>query len=256
MTLTVDAKNYIARYLGRDDCFASSGIAYTTSTGARLTGSTYEVVLTMSLRGKGPNGETFSSIPDNSMIGDADLRWIGNNAYCFQGSTSGGVFPWAGPSGTTDTGPLEVNIASGSQHPGAGAPDITLDASGAYAFFKSTPRKYVGAGGLVVTNLSGEYFIYLAWVMRLWHGEAGTTCPTVAPAVEDVSRYLGDVADTMDMSIIFFDSNKRDETFGSFDIPQDYTGKKTMCLTLWGNYDKQALIDELVAEGYSESVLW
>lgn len=251
MALTTAAKDYIAIYLGRNNCFASSGIAYTTSRGERLTGSTYEVVLTMSLRGRGPNGETFSNIPDDDQILDADIAWIGNNSYCTSSKIDQ---PTSGPSGTHDTGPLEVNIATGTENPGGGAPDIVLDASEAYAFFKATPRKYVGAGGLHVTNLSSEYFIYLAWVMRLWHGPAGNTCPSTTPAVEDVSRYIGSATGSMEMTTIFFDANESDDTFGSFNIPQNYTGKKTMCLTLWGNYSKQALIDELVAEGYAEAI--
>ena len=81
MTLTTAAKDYIASNLGRNNCFASSGVSYTDPNGVGGAGSTYNVVQTMKLGGKGPHGEWWDDIPDYRQIGNADITWIGNNPW-------------------------------------------------------------------------------------------------------------------------------------------------------------------------------
>jgi hypothetical protein len=307
MTLSTSAKDFIASELGRNNCFASSGIAYTDPRGVAGTGSTYNVVKTMKLGGKGPHGEWFDEIPDYRQITDPDITWIGNNSYCvgdggtIPGGTSGctpgttrcnrgnietcnsagtswnvstycsdgceivngvptcktgsGGGGGGGDSGTTNTGPLEVNIKSGTDC-GTGAPTVRLDTSEAFAYFKATPVTYVGVMDIYVQNNSSDCYAYFAWEMRMWPGKPGTRCPTTSPARTEISRFLGEVQDTKTISTKMLGASENAMIGGSFEIPSHYEGVYTICLTLWGNFSKQALLDELANEGYPEDIAW
>lgn len=94
MTLTTNAKNYIATHFGSNTCFARSGIRYTDPNGMSHTGSTGDVVKTLRLNAggsaRGPGGETFYDIPDFQSISDADVRGIDSTTYCVDDGGSGG----------------------------------------------------------------------------------------------------------------------------------------------------------------------
>jgi len=146
------------------------------------------------------------------------------------------------------TGPLEVYIGEGSSCP-PGTPNVTLDEAEAFAFFKSVPYKYVGVGGIQVHNLSSSCQIYVAWEMKLWDGEGFTTCPTSSPEVQEINRFLAEPGDRP-LSLKRIDSDGTDVVWGSFEVPDWVTGKKTICLSLWGNNDYDALVAELNSAGY------
>jgi len=46
------------------------------------------------------------------------------------------------------------------------------------------------------------------------------------------------------------DASETDIIWGSFEVPAGMEGEKTLCLSLWGNFDYEALIAELNAAGY------
>lgn len=168
---------------------------------------------------------------------------------------SGGGGGGGGDSGTTNTGPLEVNIKSGTDC-GTGAPTVRLDTSEAFAYFKATPVTYVGVMDIYVQNNSGDCYAYFAWEMRMWPGKPGTRCPTTSPVRTEISRFLGEVQNTKTISTKMLGAGENAMIGGSFEIPSHYEGVYTICLTLWGNFSKQALLDELAVEGYPEDIVW
>jgi len=311
MTLTTNAKNYIASHFGRGDCYVSSGISYTDPNGIGQTGSTGDVVKTLRLnaggRARGPNNETFYSIPDFQQINDDDVRGIDSDNYCIGTTSGGGTFgciagttrcnrgnietcnsagAWivtthcsdgcrtvngrpeciqssgggGGGSGTAETGPFEVTVGetSGSSC-AAGDPSVTLDVSEAYAYYKTAPVPYIGVMKINVRNNDPhgtDCYAYFTWVMRMWDGTGFTTCPTTTPELEEVSRFLATVSDTKAMTLKKIHANETTMVSGSFEIPASAEGRKTICLTLWGNYSYQALVDELAAEGYVKEIVW
>jgi hypothetical protein len=148
-----------------------------------------------------------------------------------------------------------VIIKEGSPH-APGAPSVNLDTSKAFAYFKATPITYVGVMDIFVHNPS-VYYAYFAWEMRMWAGKAGTTCPTTTPELQTISRFLGEVSDKKVISVKMLGANENAMIGGSFEIPAYFKGTYTLCLSLWGNYDKQALLDELLSDrGYVEEIPW
>ena len=160
------------------------------------------------------------------------------------------------PVGVGDTGPLGVYVGGGKPCP-AGSPSVTLELSGAFAYFKAEPVTYVGVMDIWVQNLSPECYTYFTWEMKLWDGEAGTECPTTQPELQEISRFLGKVSDTKKISITRLNASENKMIAGSFEVPETMEGEKTVCLSLWGNFNKQALIDELLTDGgYEEEIPW
>ena len=262
MSLTTAAKDYIANHfgVGSPKCFVSSGISYTDPKGLSETGSTQDVVATLKFDPfgsglqRGPNGEKYANIPDYQSITDTDVISIGNmqsgaSKYCVSASPP--------PSDKPTTGPFEVTIAEGTQCP-PGSPAVILDVTGARAYFKTSPILYVGVMGIDVTNVNqgNDCFGYFVWEMRMWKGAAGTTCPTTAPEIQRISRFLATKSDWKTMTPQLLGTNQKDMVAGSFEIPAGTSGKYTLCLSLWGNHDKQALLDELAIAGYPEKVAW
>lgn len=155
-----------------------------------------------------------------------------------------------------DTGPLDIYVGGGIACP-AGSPDVMLEMGEAFAYFKAEPVTYVGVMDLFVQNLSAECFTYFTWEMRLWDGKAGTTCPTTTPERQQISRFLGKISDKKVISITRLNAAENKMIGGSFEIPPTLEGNKTICLSLWGNFNKQALLDELLTDaGYEEEIPW
>lgn len=112
---------------------------------------------------------------------------------------------------------------------------------------------------ILIQNDSGNCRIYLAWEMRMWDNPTGakpTSCPTTSPEVTEINRYLAEIAATKTLAITTLPGSTTIEGYAQFEIPSTSEGKKIVCFTLWGNYNKQALLDELLAEGYAEDPLW
>lgn len=201
---------------------------------------------------------------------EGDLKCIGDDVYRYTSGVwsyvetctigcSGGACLATAPSGQTETGPLEVTIVEGNPYPGGDdIPSVVLDTSKAFAYFKATPMLYVGVMDIWVTNLSSQYWAYFTWEMRMWRGSppTPTTCPTTTPAHTNISRFLGKVSDQKVISTKLLGASESAMIGGSFEIPQDYRGAFTLCLSLWGNYSKDSLIAELGAEGYPEEIPW
>jgi len=193
-------------------------------------------------------------------VAGQDNAWFDTGIVCEFGCTNGVCNPAPGePGGTTETPPFEVVIVEGKPCP-AGAPDVLLDTSEAFAYFKAEPVLYVGVMKIDVTNrdLTGnECYAYFAWEMRMWPGAAGATCPITTPAHQTISRFLGEVSAKKVISVKLLGANEKAMIGGSFEIPSHFRGKYTLCLTLWGNFSKQALLDELLSErGYAEELPW
>jgi len=155
------------------------------------------------------------------------------------------------------TPPMEVTIAEGVQCP-PGAPTVVLDVTEARPYFKTDPLLYVGVMGIDVTNqdVGNHCFGYFVWEMKMWPGEAGTTCPTTDPMVQEISRFLATKSDWKTISPQLLGTNEKGMIGGSFEIPAGTHGTYTLCLSLWGNHDKKALLDELAAAGYPEKIAW
>ena len=149
-----------------------------------------------------------------------------------------------------ETGPLEVYVGGGSDC-AAGAPNVTLDTSGAFAFFKSESYDYIGVGGIDVHNLDTNCRAHFAWEARVWDtpGYGYTTCPTSNPEMQEINRFLVNIG-SRPLSTTMLHAGETDVVWGSFEITPGMEGEKTLCLSLWGNFSKQALIDELNATGY------
>lgn len=160
------------------------------------------------------------------------------------------------PLSQTETGPLGLYVGGGTSCP-AGSPNVTLEMAEAFAYYKAEPKTYVGVMNLFVQNLSPTCFTYFTWEMKLWDGIPGTSCPTTSPELREISRFLGDISPTKVISITRLNAAENKMIGGSFEVPATMEGEKTICLSLWGNFSKQALIDELLADGgYQEELPW
>ena len=160
------------------------------------------------------------------------------------------------PVGVSDTGPLGIYVGGGTSCP-AGAPNVTLEMGEAFAYFKAEPKTYVGVMNLFVQNMSPTCFTYFTWEMKMWDGIPGATCPVIAPERQEISRFLGKVSATKTISITRLNAAEDKMIGGSFEIPETLEGEKTICLSLWGNFSKQALVDELLTDGgYDYEMPW
>jgi len=128
-------------------------------------------------------------------------------------------------------------------------PEVTIDTSAAYAFFKATPHEYIGVGGILVQNQSDRCYAYFAWEAKIWDGYGYTTCPATAPIHQEINRFLANAGERP-LSLKRLNASGTDEIWGSFEILPTMEGEYTLCLSLWGNYDYEALIAELNNEGY------
>jgi len=191
---------------------------------------------------------------NSSGTGWYDVQTCGTGYTCQNGVC---VEPTARP----ETGPLQVTIVEGEQcSPGSPTVLLTLDTPGdeAFAYFKTTPRLYVGVMNIFVTNLNmgNSCYGYFVWEMRMWEGAAGTTCPTTLPDWQQISRYIGESPEAKAISPKLLGTGEKQMIGGSFEIPSTFRGTYTICLSLWGNFDKQALLDELAVAGYAEEIAW
>jgi hypothetical protein len=159
------------------------------------------------------------------------------------------------PVGVSETGPLDIYVGGGKACP-AGSPNVGLDTTNAFAYFKAEPKTYVGVMDIWVQSLSPECFTYYTWEMRMWDGKAGATCPVSAPERTEVSRFLGEINPTKPISITRLNAAEEKMVGGSFEIPPTLEGNKTICLSLWGDYNKQQLLDDLATAGYAEEIPW
>jgi len=194
-------------------------------------------------------------------VSGADNRWDQLHT-CEFGCTGAGVCttqsapPASG--GQDGTGPFEVTIGgqTGTSCP-SGDPNATLDVSGAYAYYKSAPASYVGVMGIEVTHHNNDdCYAYFAWEMRMWDGHGYSSCPAMTPEVTEISRFLATAGATKDMTLQKVLANGTEMIGGSFEVPASEQGKKTVCLTLWGNYSYPALVQELEDAGYAQSIPW
>jgi len=194
-------------------------------------------------------------------VSGSDNRWDYIHT-CEHGCTGAGICTQATSTPATGsqdgTGPFEVTVggATGTSCE-SGDPNATLDVSEAYAYYKSEPKAYIGVMGIKVTNHNNDdCYAYFAWEMRMWDGHGYTSCPASTPEIVEISRFLAEVSTTKDITMKKVLANKTDMVGGSFEIPASAEGKKTVCLTLWGNYSYPALVDELAAAGYAQSIPW
>lgn len=160
------------------------------------------------------------------------------------------------PIGMGETGPMGLYVGGGVACP-EGAPGVLLEMSEAFAYYGSEPKTYIGVMGVNVQSLSATCFTYFTWEMSMWAGVPGTTCPTTPPEIKGISRFLGKISATKVISISRLMAAETKMLGGSFEIPQTMEGEKTVCLSLWGNFNKQALKDELLADGgYEFEIPW
>lgn len=284
MVLTTNGKDYIAKNFGVNDCFVESGLTWVdvgydtvdasgnvvkgervdSSGGTKnivgriITTMVYEKVeLTSPRTGTFTNAQLVSAnddqivtLPDAKTIGQED-GGVGETQYCVDAVT-----PAPTPTERKETPPLQVYVGGGESCP-KGSPGVELDTSEAFAYFKADPITYVGVMDILVRNLSDKCFSYFAWEMRMWDGPAGDSCPLTAPERQEISRFLAEVSDTKVISVTRANASEVKMIGASFEIPAHLEGLKTICLSLWGNYSKQALLDELLVDGrYAEEIPW
>ena len=262
MTLRTNGLDWLAQNAGSGNCFASSGISYRDADGVSHTGGTKDVVnafVVANMVGKtaatiiaGTSYSGFKAINDG-----VDLA-IGDVAEAADREVDGGTYPrycvvpTPPPTDKPVTGPLEVYVGGGDSCD-PGSPEVTLDTSEAYAFFKSTPYEYIGVGGIMVHNLHTTCRAYFAWEARIWDGYGYTTCPTTDPIHQEINRFLAE-AGKRPLSLKRLDASGTDEIWGSFEVLPTMEGEYTLCLSLWGNFDYEALIAELNVEGYFDKI--
>jgi len=157
--------------------------------------------------------------------------------------------PSPSPGGKPVTGPLEVYVGGGGGSCSPGSPNVTIDTSEAYAFFKDTPYEYIGVGGIMVHNLSNECKAYFAWEAKIWDGYGYTTCPSTSPIHQEINRFLAEAGERP-LSLKKLGASATEVVWGSFETLPTMEGEYTLCLSLWGNYDYEALIAELNDAGY------
>lgn len=160
------------------------------------------------------------------------------------------------PLGLGETGPLGIFVGGGIAC-AAGSPDVLLEMSEAFAYYGAEPKTYVGVMNLNVQSKSPDCFTYFTWEMKLWDGLPGIDCPTTPPELQEVSRFLGEISPTKVISITRLMAAETKMIGGSFEVPASMEGEKTICLSLWGNYNKKALKEELLTDGgYEYEMPW
>lgn len=263
MALTKDGLDYIAKSFGINDCWVDSGLSWasvdhdgnevsesggTKSIVGRLINDTVyaKIKLTSPRTGTYTKSQLISA-NNNQPVTLPDVKNADPN-YCV-----GVTLPPPGKQPVTP--PFKVYVGGGiSCDPGA--PSVTLDTSEAFAYFKAQPVTYVGVMDILVHNLHNECFSYFAWEMRLWDGYGYTECPQTTPELQEISRFLGEISDKKVISITRTNASENKMIGGSFEVPSWMEGEKTICLSLWGNFSKDALIDELEAAGYAKEIPW
>ena len=160
------------------------------------------------------------------------------------------------PMDVDETGPMGLYVGGGVACP-PGAPDVSINTTDAFAYYGAEPKTYIGVMGIDVQSMDPTCFTYYTWEMKLWDGIPGASCPAFPPEMQEISRFLGKIAPTKRISITRLMAAENKMIGGSFEVPPTMEGEKTVCLSLWGNKGKQALIDELLADGgYSEEIPW
>jgi len=271
MTLSTKGLDWLAANAGSGNCFATGGIVYKDGGGTNHTGSTGDVVnalytasqtrheSSVIIANTSYNQFISASINGHALtMGDIDEAWdreesgesAGNDnypQYCASGGTPGpSPSPPAGDKPVT--GPLEVYVGGGESCD-PGTPSVTIDTSEAYAFFKATPHEYIGVGGIMVHNQSNTCRAYFAWEARIWDGYGYTTCPETSPIHQEINRFLANAGERP-LSLKRLDASETAEIWGSFETLPSMEGEYTLCLSLWGNNDYEALIAELNNAGY------
>ena len=260
MALRTNGLNWLAKNAGVGNCFAQSGINYRDVDGVFHTGGTKDVVNAFVVADMvedrtatiiaGTNYNGFKSINDGVDLSMNDVKEAADREI------DGGTYPKyciatvQPPSGDAKptTEPLEVYVGGGTDC-AAGAPAVTLDTRAAFAFFKSDPYNYVGVGGIEVHNKNPTCRAHFAWEMKLWDGYGFVTCPATTPELVEINRYLA-AAGGRPLSTKMLGASETDVVWGSFEVLPTTSGEKTICLSLWGNFDKAALIKELNDAGY------
>ena len=160
------------------------------------------------------------------------------------------------PLGVGETGPMGLYVGGGIACP-AGSPSVMLETSEAFAYYGTEPKTYVGVMDVNVQSMESACFTYFTWEMKMWAGVPGISCPTSPPEVQEISRFLGEVSATKVISITRLMAAETKMIGGSFEIEPTLEGEKTVCLSLWGNFNKQALKDELLTDGgYQFEMPW
>lgn len=176
-----------------------------------------------------------------------DIQTCGTGYHCDGGVCVAGTAPEK-----PTTGPMEVYVGGGADCPD-GAPSVTVDTTEAFAFFKSEAHDYIGVGGIKVHNLNTECRAHFIWEARVWDGYGYTTCPITEPEMQEINRYLME-AGSRPLSTTTLTADQTDVVWGSFEILAGMEGEKTVCLSLWGNFDKNALMAELNDEEYYDKI--
>lgn len=260
MALTTNGKNWIAKNLGISNCMTEVERAFTyrDSVGEndiedsggtakilnRLIDNLVPYVTILDVQ------YPYTALKDanggQDVIYPEDVQWViandsGDDQYCVSAAPP--------PSGDKPvTGPMEVYVGGGEDCE-AGAPTVTLDVSAAFTFFKSDPYNYIGVGGIEVHNVDTTCRAHFAWEVRVWDGYGFTECPSAEPELKEINRFLAEEGGRP-LSTKMLGASEADVVWGSFEVPATMSGEKTICLSLWGNFDKDALIEELNAEGY------
>lgn len=160
------------------------------------------------------------------------------------------------PVGIGETGPLGLYVGGGIACPG-GSPTVLLETSEAFAYYGAEPKTYVGVMNINVQSMEPECFTYFTWEMKLWGGIPTESCPTSPPEIQEISRFLGKISTKKVISINRLMAAETKMIGGSFEVPVSMEGEKTVCLSLWGNFNKQALKDELLTDGgYEYEIPW
>ena len=162
------------------------------------------------------------------------------------------------PLGVAETGPMGLYVGGGISCP-PGSPNVLINTSEAFAYYGTSPKTYVGVMDINIQSLEPKCFTYFTWEMKLWAGvpAPGSTCPTSAPERQEISRFFGEMNPTKPISIKRYRAAETMMLGGSFEVPAAMEGEKTICLSLWGNFDKDALKDELLTDGgYEFEIPW
>ena len=261
MTLTDGGKDWIAEHLGIGNCMTEVSRAFTYRDSVnnitipdnggtakilnRLIDSSVPYVEIAGVPHR--YTELKSANGNQDVIYPIDVQWVmandsGASAYCVGTPTP------APPSSTLPTtGPIEVYVGEGDCP--KGSPSVILDTTGAFAFYKDTPYKYIGVGGIKVLNQSTTCRAHFSWEVRVWDGYGYTTCPTTNPEMVEINRFLA-TAGSRPLSTTMLEAVENDVVWGSFEILPTMEGEKTICLSLWGNFSKVELIKELNGKGY------
>lgn len=271
MSLTTNAKDWVAQNLGINNCMTETSIQfqyhdsvndimYSDSGG---TATIFNALIDSACDYVVVNGTQYFASTLRQRNGGVDpvfptdVQWVqandsGTLAYCY--SSSGGVLPPSEPTMDARVGTYEFTGIFCTGEPD-GTISVPADVTMAHVHSIALNKSWFEINGVKIANTgvgAKACLAYFAVEMRMWSG-THSYCPTTTASWKDVNRneeegFIRHVPiEPGNNDAMFLDFMIPDVGPGAGQLP---AGTYTICLYVWANFSKYDLKRELEAAGY------